>query len=270
VRDFSTTLRQAESATAFLRDPVGTWHHAGTSVLWVASPSLGGVAAYGRPDADAAKAALAMYEAIFASTMSDAVDVIIDGRRLELDTDALGYFMGWLRQNLARFTRRVRQQVGIARDDLPGLVLTGILPILGDSHPYRVFTDARAGFRAVGAEPLADEIDALVERAAGLPRLVANLRALLREKRGDVSLSAAARALAISPRTLQRLLGAHGRSFGDEQRDARWLAARDLLLTSQDKVGVVARRLGVSEGTLTQLVRERAGCTPDELRRRSR
>jgi AraC-like DNA-binding protein len=234
-------------------------------------PSLGGIVAYGRPDVRASQEALALYDSCLAPTMSDAIDVIVDGRRLEIDSDTLAHFIGWLRTNLPRDRPRIRQQIGIVRDDLPGMMLTGILPMVGAGtlYPYQVFTDPRAAYRLVGAEALADEIDAIVERAAGLPRLIANLRALLRERRGDISLRDAARALAISPSTLQRMLGAHGASFGDEQREARWQAARDLLLSTTDKVGVIARRLAVSEGTLAQLVRERAGCTPDELRRRN-
>lgn len=264
-------LRRAANIATFVRDPVGTWVIAGTTLLWCESPVLIGAAAFGRPGPEESRVALSAYEALHSVAMAHPVDVVLDSRRLEVDLDALAVLVGWLRDNLPRYKARIRLQVGLVADDHAGVLLSGLLPFLGQSHPFRVFTDAHPAFADVrgGSSTLADEVDALTNDAVGLPLIVSSLRAILRERRGDITLADASRRLAMSPRSLQRLLGTVRSSFGDEQRDARWIAAQELLINTRDKVSAIASRLGVSERTLTRIVRERSGQSPEALRGKS-
>lgn len=262
-------LRRAANIAAFVRDPIGTWVIAGTTMLWCPTPTLIGAAAFGRPGPEESRVALSAYEALHSVAMAHPVDVVLDSRRLEVDLDALAVLVSWLRDNLARYKPRIRLQVGLVADDHAGVLLSGLLPFLGQSHPFRVFTDPHSAFADVrgGSGALADEIDSITNEAIGLPVIVSSLRTILRERRGDITLAEAARRLAMSPRSLQRLLGTVRSSFGDEQRDARWTAAHELLINTRDKVSAIANRLGISERTLTRIVRERSGQSPEELRR---
>jgi AraC-like DNA-binding protein len=267
----SLSLAPSTSLETFLRDPVGRYVVAGTSLLWAATPSLAGVVAYGRPGPVQSRAALAAYEALFSPVMANSVDVILDARRLDIDTDALSVFLAWVRTHLPRFQRRVRLQVGVVEDNLPGVILCGIVPMLGAAYPFRVVTSPTEALRLVDGDPaLAPHLDDLATTAAGVPALVGRLRHHLRSRRGDLDLATAALALGVSVRSLQRGLKDCGSSFVQEQRAARWEAARQLLGGTQDKVGAVAHRLGISERTLTRLVREEGGCTPDDFRRHAR
>jgi transcriptional regulator GlxA family with amidase domain len=66
------------------------------------------------------------------------------------------------------------------------------------------------------------------------------------------------------------VLAAHGTSFHDEQTNARFALAKNLLTTTEAKVSGVATRVGWSERTLTSIFRARTGLTPADWRKRPR
>jgi AraC-like DNA-binding protein len=150
-----------------------------------------------------------------------------------------------------------------------GATLSGILPVVGRTHRFRVVTDPLEAFRAVSptGDALSKEVDDLAAEARGVPMEVSRLRALLRA-RPQRGVAGAAAALGIPGRTLQRQLARTGTSFSGELRDALYDRVRQMLVDGDEKIAVIARRVGLSEGTLTRLVREKSGRTPGELRRR--
>lgn len=80
-----------------------------------------------------------------------------------------------------------------------------------------------------------------------------------------------ARLLATHPRTLQRRLAAEGTTFERVLDDVRREAAHRYLTTTSLSFGEVATRMGFGEqSTLTHAVRRWYGCSPRELRARSR
>jgi AraC-like DNA-binding protein len=89
----------------------------------------------------------------------------------------------------------------------------------------------------------------------------------MRERHASLTVEDAARALRISTRSLQRMLKDNGTSFQQEIRTARFLKAEELVRSTDDKLSVIAGRVGITEGALTQLFREKVGCTPAEYRR---
>ncbi len=259
--------------SAFLRDPVGSWLVASpTAVVFCAASDLCGCTAWGRPSRADVERLLEVFGGFRHPKLAARFDVILDGRAIEgVDPDALQLLIAWLDERKTELAARVRVQYGVIADTLVGVTLAGILPVLGETHDYRVVRDPREAFRDLSPawEALADEVDAAVAQARGAPRELRELRDLLRA-RAAATIETAARALGVSVRTLQRVLQEGGTTFRDEVRDARFGAARELLVHGDDKVAAIARRVGLSENALARLVREKTGVTPAELRKRHR
>jgi AraC-like DNA-binding protein len=162
---------------------------------------------------------------------------------------------------------------GVVPPGIIGFVLSGILPLLGDAHPWRAFTVPREAHRFLwpeGGDGLYEELRAIVEDVRGLGPQLQALRQTLRAHAGDLSIAQVSRRIGVSPRSLQRLLAAEGTSFRDEQREARFAAACDLLLTTEQKVGVIASRLGITERALAAMFRAHGAGSPAEFRRARR
>ena len=258
----------------FLGDPVGRWSVVASSVLvFFASPTLGGCVAWGRPSLDDTRRVLEVFEAFRHPTIAPRFDVVVDGRGVQgVDPEALAALVGWLDAHKGELTTRVRLQLGVVDDTMVGFALSGILPVLGDTHSFRIVRDRRAALRALtpDADALSAEIDACVAHAGEVAPALRALRAHLRGRLVDASIESAAKGLHVSPRTLQRVLREGGTTFRSELKDARFGAARELLVQGDDKISSIAARVGLSDSALAALVREKSGATPAELRKRSR
>jgi AraC-like DNA-binding protein len=264
-------MERAADVETFLAAPVGRYVHAGVNLAWCAAKDLAGSAVWGAPSANDVSTTVSLFQGFLGRESGAPLDIVLDARRVERVTpDALDRLMPWLVEQRDLLKRRVRLQIGIIPEGLLGVTLTGILPTLGEMHPFRVVKTTQDALTQLGrsdAQDLAREIDEVIAASRAVPAWLDRLRALLKEERGHLSLDEAAKRLALSTRTAQRLLQEQGTSFSDEAREARFVVAHDRLLTTDDKVVVVAAAVGLSEGALTQLIRERTGSTPSELRK---
>ena len=201
------------------------------------------------------------------------VDLVLDGRGIEgVDPEAFAHLLSWLGAQRADLVARIRLQYGVINDGMIGVLLAGILPVLGETHVFRVVRDARDAFRALSAhgDAICDELEGLVAQARDVPRELRELRDLLRSGSRGATIERAATSLRVSVRSLQRALAESDTTFRDEVRDARFEEARALLVSGDEKISTIARRMGVSENALTQLVRHKTGVTPAELRKQHR
>jgi AraC-like DNA-binding protein len=242
-------------------------------VVYCASPVLLGCTAWGRPAVDDVERMLAAFEGYKSASVAHRFDVVLDGRAIEgVDPDALSVLLSWLAARRAELLDRLRVQYGVIADGMTGLLLSGILPMLGETHPFRVVRDTREALCALSTDgdAICDELDRVVAQARDTPKALRELRDLLRSGSRGATIERAARSLNVSVRSLQRTLAESGTTFRDEVRDARFAEVQALLVGSDDKVAAVARRVGVSENALTQLVREKTGVTPAELRKQHR
>ncbi len=264
-------MKRAPSLPEFVADPVGRWLPTGSSVVWCASPSLGGATSFGSPDGTVTRDAMKPFAALWSPAMADRVDVILDTSLVErVEPSAVEAVIAFVVEHRARLSGRVRQQIGVVRRGIDGATLAGILPMVGDARPVRIVDDPRDAYRLVlgdAGEALCDEIRALVDAVSQVPPVLRALREVIRSRSHAIDLAAGARAVGVSARSLQRTLGEHGTSFREELRDVRFAEACQALATSDEKIAAIARRLGLSENALTQLFRERVGQTPGEYRR---
>jgi AraC-like DNA-binding protein len=265
-------MQAAPSLEALVANPVGRYFvTSACALVWCHGPTLGGAIAWGRPTCHDVHRILAAFELYRSSGIAPRFATIMDGRGIEaIEPEAFALFVSWLAERRAELAERVDIQFGVvAADSLVGATLSGILPVVGQTHRFRVVIDPLDAFRAVSpvADALSKEVDDLATAARGVPVDVSRLRALLRA-RPQRGVAGAAAALGVARRTLQRQLARTGTSFSGELREALYERVRQMILGGDEKIAVIARRVGLSEGTLTRLVREKSGRTPGELRRR--
>lgn len=253
----------------FVDAPFGRWVLAAPTVLvWCANEELCGAVVWGRPSpADA--------EAMFTAfhyrhpRFREQFDVVLDGSEIEvLDPDAIPVMVAWLRERREELLRRVRLQIGIVSDSLASLTLTGVLPILGDTHAFTLSRDRAEAITSLAKDGgvTATAIETAVGVARGESYTLRKLRELLRAEPARASVEDCSRDLHVSTRTLQRILQSNGTSFRDEVRDARLAVALPLLHHGNSKIAAVASRVGLSERALSELVRQTQGTTPGALR----
>ena len=257
-----------------MQQPVGTGVLVETNFIWCVSPTLGGSTGWGSPTGEQAERVMRVVSAMFHPTVGPQLDVVLDGYRLQqVNPAAAMAIFEWARKNLDELKRRIRRQVGVAPPSVGGVLLAGILPMLGETYRFQVVPTPEEAYRVVlgdEGDALREEIAGYVDRFSGTPPLVGELRNLLRAHNRGLTVEEAARLLGRSPRTLQRELEAAKTSFRDEQAQARLVAAAELLAASDDKLSVIAARIGLSANGLNRLIRERVGTTVDAWRRRLR
>jgi AraC-like DNA-binding protein len=256
----------------FQHAPVGRFCVIGSSFLWCASPSLAGTYLWDRQSEAETRDILATFDLSMRS-MSASFDVILDTRGVEaVDPEPLQILFSWMVSRLGDLAHRLRLQACIIREGPIGLLLTGLMPVTGQTQPYRLFSDPGEAFAllasATGAE-LCAEIERIAELVRDVPREVRVTRELL-EARLDVPLDEVSRSLGMSPRSLQRVLGRHGTSFHDEVVRARLARAQALLRSGDLKLADVGARVGISERALGLLFRAKTGLTPAEWRKQQR
>lgn len=265
-------MRQTSSIDEFTSDPVGKWIAAGVGIFWCARPDLCGSVAWGRSSEGDARATVSFF-ALY-TKLAPRFDVILDARRVAgIDPIALATLLAWLAKERDQLVARVRLQIGVIEDSLIGLTLSGILPVLGETHRFRVVRKPEEAFLALSPDDgsaLCAEVEAAVASVVGEPKELRELRSKLREHQGRLTLEQAARELSVSTRTLQRMLSSLATTYQDELRTARFAVAETLLTGSDEKIASIAARVGVTEGVLTRIVREETGLTPGDLRKRRR
>lgn len=265
-------MKTASSTDAMVRNPVGRYVlPTENTLVWCESATLCGAIVWGAPTVDDVEKVLAVFDGYRSEHMAPSFRVILDGRNIEgIDPDGLALLFQWLTQHRVELSRRVELQIGVvARGSILGVTLSGILPTLGETHAFRVVSDPRSAFCELSerGDELFDEVEQAAAEARRLPYELRRLREELTTQPRNATLAGVSRVLKIAQRTLQRQLQQAGTTFRDELREARFLRAKELLVDGSDKISVVARRLGVSQGALTQLIREKSGHTPAELRR---
>lgn len=267
-------MKPAASLDTFVRNPVGTWIQRGSSVTWCVSPSLVGSTVWGSPDVAATRAILEAFEGLWAEAMNDRVDVLFDARRVErVDPSALGVVLSWNVDRREAILRRVRLQISVVRTGPVAVMLSGVLPLVGETHPFRIVHALDEGFRAVAGEhgdALAAEVEAIVEAATTLPEELRATRSHLRRHLSDATLATTARAIGTSSRSLQRALAAAGTTFQEELQTARFERACELLQSTDTKIVAVAAEVGLSERGLSGLFHDRVGRSPARYRSEGR
>lgn len=257
---------------AFLRTTVGRYTVTGTSFVWWASPTLCGVFLWGEPTEVETRAILHLFDQ-YPTQMAPQFDMVLDTRGVErAEAGGVKLLFSWLLANRKELANHLRMQANVIREGPIGFLLTGLLPVAGWTLPYRMHFEPAEAFRLVAGEEgdaLTAEVEAIAERLRGVSRELRVTREMLTHKL-HVTASEVSRALGMSQRSLQRALTRHSTSFHAEVVSARVARAQALLRSGDEKLAVIAARVGVSERALTMMFRTKVGVSPAEWRNRQR
>jgi AraC-like DNA-binding protein len=251
----------------FLDSTVGRYTVTGSSFVWCASKELCGAFLWGEPSEDETERILRIFDA-YPEHMAARFDIVLDTRGVVgVDPSGLKRLFGWLVAHRGALKKHLRVQANVIREGPIAFLLTGLLPVAAWPVPYQLYTQPIDAFRAAHAEGLASEVEAIADRLRGVSRELEITRAHL-ARDVDATIGEVSRALATSPRSLQRVLRKHGTSFHAELSTARLRRAQALLASGDDKVATISARVGISERALTLLFRDRTGMSPAAWRKR--
>jgi AraC-like DNA-binding protein len=269
---------RSSTLAAFSTEPAGRYVPGPSFAHLCVAPRLWGVLFWGRPDEDDLRA-LVRSLAVELAPPAVAHASIIDATKLEaVDTAAFAVLDAYVRGRFADLARQVTRVAIVRPGGVVGAVLAGLFEVLPRPYPVRVLAtldEALAWTREAHADELAPPSELarafswVRTNTSSEPEIVAKLKALLDERLTDSSIAAAARALHLSERTLQRRLAAAGTTFHDELTRARVDAARRLLLDTNAPLTKIALDVGcASLQHFSALFRKRTGESPSAFRAR--
>jgi AraC-like DNA-binding protein len=191
-----------------------------------------------------------------------------------LDLRRLGLVGGELFGELARYgeerraltARRVIRQVVLAPPGYTQALLIGLREVM--KPPYEVvFADSEEEATRLSERADAPALFAEIARVIDGPLRVKVAQHLAN---GAMDVADVAQHFALSARTLQRRLASEGTSFVEIARDVMIERAKELLLSTDEKLEVIARRVGSpSASHFTASFRRATGETPSAWRARN-
>lgn len=261
-----TSLTLARDADDFLRDPLGRVVSSSSWLYAWLHPRLSALVLRGEPrprellDLDQL-----LRRSLAPSTPRHAK--ILDVRRLE-GLPPLGFevFVSYVEELRAQLRAKVERLAIVRPTGLFGAAAEGFFDLVEAPYPVAIFSTIGEALAWVGEDPAAaDTLDQLGDD--GTPALLRELRAFLRANLGKVDVARAARALGVSPRSLQRQLNALGTSYRNEMQLAQVRAAERLLVETNDSLAVIAYAIGcATPAHFSDLFRRVRGVTPTQWR----
>ena len=268
-------MRRAADSREFVATPVGRYVAGRTFALWTADPTLCGSVVWGRLDDAGIARALESFDSLFSPEMAARCDLLTDASRLEgIDASAFQRFAGYVAGRLPEIAARIARHAIVRPAGVPGALVAGFYEVSGrPPYPMQLFTTTVEALEWLGrtdARTLASELGAIVTTESAAADELRKLHDLLATRLG-VPLSAAARAIGVSTRSLQRRLHEAGTSFRAEVDAARIRAARALLAETDRKITAIALDVGCTTlQHFSALFRRLTGETPSGWRARQR
>jgi AraC-like DNA-binding protein len=198
----------------------------------------------------------------------------MDSSGLErVDWSAYLQLLSFVRDRVTQWSGRIRRHAVVVRPGPTAALLAGMAPLVGLAYPMSFVADRASALHWLGwterldALAAVDEAARIAGEARGQPPVVHDLRGWLERSLIGASLDAAAAALAMSARSLQRELREAGTCFTAEIHAARVRVACELLGDTDDKIEVIARAVGsTSASQLSTIFRRHLGLTPARYR----
>ena len=241
--------------------------------VFVIAPDLMGLTSWGKPDVDDVRELLRWCEVGLGNVLPPH-RFLVDIRALEsVEPATFTQFVDYVRRNKEALGRNVTKQAQLRPDGLVGAIIGGFAHIARPPYPERVFLEPDEGLEWLGVpgddgRAVLRELEAIRSAHVGQSDVALQLRRHF-EERGVQSLEACARALSLSPRSLQRALRVAGTTFVVEARAFRIARAQELLRTTDRHLGWIAIELGFSSSQhFATEFRRATGMSPSEWRNR--
>jgi AraC-like DNA-binding protein len=266
-------MQQAASIEAFIEAPIGKWVAGKSFAMWVHSPTLGGSVYFGRPAEEDFPLLMQLAPLPLSPHFAEKFDAVVDASGLEGLTPAAFELLMKHLGEVGPFVERVRKVAIVRPGNMTGATLGGLFyELVQTRFRAALFTDSIEAYhwlkRPSGVGEQREVAEALAT-ALGAPPILRQLRDWLSANLEEPSVGTAAKALKLSPRSLQRYLKDAGTQFRNEIDRARVRAAEALLLDGEDKLEAIARQVGcASLSHFSTLFRRTTGETPSDFRSR--
>ena len=262
-------MRPADGIEAFLRAPEGTFVSGRNWLYGCADARFFAQIYWGTPELDDIERLLAAWVVERRPRAPRHVS-LVDARRLQATpSDAFAVFARDVSSGQGALGSKLERQALVRPQGVVGAVVTGFYGTFPHAYPVQVFDQLDAALGWLGRPELAPVLAQLGERAQGEDPMVRALRQHLGGTLRSATLPAAARALGVSERTLQRRLREAGTTWKDELQAARVRAAESLLLDGERKLTAIAAEVGcASLQSFSGLFRRLTGVSPSQWRAR--
>jgi len=263
-------MRSSVTRPDFLARPAGTWYAGRQCMAFSRDPTLCGNVVWGHLDQPLVAELIDLFELARPPHTADSFRVLTDFSGVDgVDPAGFEALTSYLQGRRDELFQRVERHALVHPAGLEGSVLIGQLARLQAPPGWRAFDNLGAAWDWLGCGPaLAAEIAAAVSSARSGDRIV---RAVRERVAGvgylEATLPAVAAQLALSTRTLQRVLRAAGTSFRRELDRARLRHAAELIAHPNLKLDAVARTCGYSsESHLARAFRRTHAMAPTAWR----
>lgn len=265
-------LGVADSFDAFLQQPRDSYFAGRDHLFFVPSPTLIGGCAWGAPDELAAARLLAIATAPTATGMEERCDVVLDLSRVRgVPTAAFQTLFQGAVAHRDLLAGKVRRQALIRGEGILASAIEGFASLMQAKHAVHTFESLASALAWLGvrnAPALIAEVNQLCDDLERGSQWRVQLGRWIEANCVDPTLEDAAHALALSPRTLQRRLSEHDLRFSTMVADARLQRARHELVTTNDKIEVIALRLGYrSHSAFARSFQRQTSLSPADYRR---
>jgi len=251
--------------------PLGSFLALPHGLVFCARPNLWGFALWGCPSREEMQRMVSLV-ALDLGPAAVPHGTLVDLRSLgHADPQALAPLAEHARSHTALVREKVQRMALVRPRGVLGMTVAGFYEVIRVPYPVKVFDDLAAGASWLAAGDLAEEIAGVIERARGVSPLIVQLRGWLETHLAEATLAAAARAVARSPRSLQRDLSKHGTSFASLLGSARVQVAKRLLSETELSLTQVAYEVGcASPQHFSAMFRRVTGQSPSQWRARGR
>lgn len=262
-------MRRARDLDQFLTEPRGAFLE-GAAFAFYNLGTVCGWRVWGRPGKDDAHALVQCIATAYAPGAPRYFS-LVDLRGLEaVDGAGFDVLLAYVASIRTRMKTQLVRQAVVRPAGILGAMSAGFYQLLQPQHRVRVFDDlgpAAKWLRATDAEAVAALVAAYAAERPVADTLSRPLQAWLASQLLNPTPAAAARALAVSLRTMQRRLKAESTSFHAQVRSARVAAAQRLLADPALKLAAIAQDAGFpSSQQLATTFRAVTGMTPSEFR----
>lgn len=270
----ASLLAQAETLDALAPDPRGKFFVGRTWLSFFAPHGrFSGTLVWGDPSSDD----VVQWTVCADLRLSEACEphaTLFDASRVErLGPSAFGALARYASRNLATLGTRITRLAVVHRGGFAGAVAAGFTKLVPVPFPAELFRDAVAALAWLGCDgdaPLLEQVGRARLEARVLAPVVRDLAAFL-QRHPSATPAEAARALALSTRSLQRRLREQDTTFRRELDGARVRLAQRLLEDSDRSVTDVALEVGLtSPQHLSTLFHKHGHETPSAWRARMR
>jgi AraC-like DNA-binding protein len=265
-------VRACPDRSEFLARPTGRWIAGRTWLYFHRDEALVGFVLWGKPaPADLEQLALVLAVELEGPPHVSLVDV-----RAVSWVDPRGFLVleRYVRKHREALSRAVTRLALVRPGGMLGAVTAGFFGVATPPYPVEVFEEREPALAWLGVDDRPAALAELAQAEAecgGTPELLRDLRAWLPEHLEQAELGAAARALKLSERTLQRRLAESSATFQEEVSRARVEVAKRLLRDTDAKLTAIALDVGcASLPSFSALFRRATGHAPSAWRAKAK